>query len=178
MKKLISLCISAVAMLAVASPLFAAGDYSSSPKKMTEAKSGLSQVQFNEKLKGMEVVSQTGEKLGKVESVNIDPRSGDIRFVTISKGSILGMGGKDVAIPKEAFRLNESKEQLLLTVNEDKLENVPKQANMSDNEFQRNLEQHYGIGPAWKENSKKMGTEPSRSMDQKKQDMGTPTPSN
>ncbi len=165
-------------MLAMAGPLFAAGDYSSGSTKMTESNSGANKVQSPGELKGLEVISQTGEKLGKIESVNTDPQSGDIRFVTISKGSILGMGGKDIAIPKEAFRVDESNNQVLLTVNKDKLENVPKQANMSDNEFQRDLEQHYGIAPAWKEGSKQMGTEPSGPTDQRQQDMGTTPKSN
>ena len=160
MNKIFSLFIAAVAMLTMVSSVFAAGDYSSGSKKMTEPMSGTSQIQSPEKLKGMEVVSQTGDKLGKIESVKTDPRSGDVRFVTISKGSFLGMGGKDIAIPREAFRVDQSNEQVLLTVNQDKLEDVPRQANMSDDEFQRNLEQHYGIAPVWNEGSKQKGTTP------------------
>ena len=160
MNKILSFFIATVAMLALVSSVFAAGEYSSGSKKMTEPKSGTSQIQSPEKLKGMEVVSQTGDKLGKIESVNTDPRSGDVRFVTISKGSVLGMGGKDVAIPKEAFRVDQSNDKVLLTVSKDKLQNVPRQANMSDDEFQRNLEQHYGIAPTWNEGSKHMGTTP------------------
>ncbi len=178
MKKLISLCITAVATLAMASPLYATGDYLSGNKKMTESRLGTSQVQSPEELKGMEVVSKAGEKLGKIESVNTDPQSGDIRFVTLSKGSILGIGGKDIAIPKEAFRVDQTNKRVLLTVSKDKLENVPKQADLSDNEFQRNLEQHYGIAPAWKEGSTQMGTESPGSMDQRQQDMETTPKSN
>ena len=176
----------------MAGPLFAAGDYSSGKSgtdtmstsdsnTMSTSNSATSQIQSPEKLKGMEVVSQTGDKLGKIENVNTDPQSGDIRFVTISKGSVLGIGGNEIAIPKEAFRVDQSKEQVTLTVNEDKLDNVPKQSNMSDDEFQRNLEQHYGVAPAWNEGSKPMGsessepmgTEPSDQMDQNQQGMGT-----
>ena len=189
MKKL--LCIVAVATLAMASPLFAAGDYSSGTSGTsgtpgmsgTSSASGMSdtnsmtqstsQIQSPEKLKGMEVVSQTGEKLGKIENVNTDTQTGDIRFVTISKGGVLGIGGNEIAIPKEAFRVDQTQDQVTLTVNEDKLENVPKQSDMSDDEFQRNLEQHYGVAPAWNEGSKTMGTEPSESMDQNQQGMGS-----
>jgi hypothetical protein len=51
-------------------------------------------------------------------------------------------------------------------VNESKLDNAPHQASMSDDEFQRNLEQYYGVAPAWKGDSPQMGIDPSRSMDQ------------
>jgi hypothetical protein len=133
----------------------------------------------------MQVVSQTGEKLGEIDSVKTDPQSGQIRFVTITKGGILGMGGEDIAVPLEAFRIDQQNQRATLTVNETMLDNAPQQANMSDDEFQRNLEQHYGVAPAWKGDSKKMGTDPSQMetdpslpMEQHQPGMGTTPQSN
>jgi hypothetical protein len=114
----------------------------------------------------MQVVSQTGVEIGEIKSATTDQNSGKIKFVTISKGGVLGMGGEDIAIPFEALRLDQQNEQATLTVNESKLDNAPQQANLSDDEFQRNLESHYGVAPAWEGESRKMETDPTRSMDQ------------
>ncbi len=161
MKNLLSTCIAIMAMLALASSLFATDNYSKDSNDATKSMTGTNQVMSPAELEGMKVVSKNGDDIGKIDKVTTDPQSGQIKFVTISKGSVLGMGGKDVAVPREAFRIDETKQQATLTVNEDKLENVPQQASMSDDEYQQNLEQHYGVSPAWKENSQQMETEPS-----------------
>jgi hypothetical protein len=36
---------------------------------------------------------------------------------------------------------------------------------MSDDEFQRNLESHYGVAPAWEGESNQLETDPTKSMD-------------
>jgi sporulation protein YlmC with PRC-barrel domain len=159
MKKIITTFFALVAMLALVSPLYAAGDYGKKSDKAGSASISAEEIQ------GMQVVSQTGEEIGEIKSATTDQESGKIKFVTISKGGVLGMGGEDVAIPFEALRLDQQNEQATLTVNESKLENAPQQANMSDDEFQRNLESHYGVAPAWEGESDKMD-DPARSMEQ------------
>lgn len=101
-----------------------------------------------EELKGMQVVSQEGEEIGEIKNVKIDQQSGEVQFVTISKGGILGMGGEEIAAPMGAFEFGE--EQARLTVDQSKLENVPEQtAEATDMDYQRDLETHYGVAPAW-----------------------------
>ncbi len=95
----------------------------------------------------MQVFSQAGEKLGFIKSVNTDPKSGLIKFTTISKGGFAGVGGEDIAVPIKAFQIDQTYRRATLTVNEVKLDNAPHQAKMSDDEFQRNLEQYYGVAP-------------------------------
>lgn len=159
MKKLITIFFALIAMLALVSPLYA-GDYGKkSDKAGTTSMSA-------EKMEGMKVVSQTGEEIGEIKSAKTDQQSGKIKFVTISKGGVLGMGEEETAVPFEALRLDEQNERATLTVNESKLDNAPQQANMSDDEFQRNLESHYGVAPAWEGESNQMETDPARSTDE------------
>jgi sporulation protein YlmC with PRC-barrel domain len=157
MKKLATTFIAAMAMLALASPLYAAGE-----KKMTE-QAGTAQSMSPEELKGMQVVSQTGEELGEIADVKTDEQSGQIQFVTISKGGVLGMGGEDIAVPLEAFRIDQESDRATLTVDQSKLDNAPQQADKSNQEFQRELESHYGVSPAWEQDTQ-MDQAPS--MDQ------------
>src|SRR5690606_4605817 len=98
MKNLITTFFALVAMLALVSPLYAAGEYD---KKSDKA--GATSMSADE-MEGMKVVSQTGEEIGEIKSAKVDQQSGDIKFVTISKGGVLGMGGEDIAIPFEALR--------------------------------------------------------------------------
>jgi sporulation protein YlmC with PRC-barrel domain len=157
--------IAGVAMMALAGPLYAAGD--SSQTTVSESMTGSAQVQSAEELKGMKVFSQTGENLGLIKSVSTDPNSGQIKFITISKGGFAGIGGEEIAVPIKAFQIDQTYRRATLTVDESKLDNAPQQASMSDDEFQRNLEQYYGVAPAWKGEPRQMGTDPdpSRSME-------------
>ncbi len=101
-----------------------------------------------EELKGMEVVSQEGEELGGIEQITIDKQSGEVQFVTLSRGGILGIGSEKVAVPLSAFEFRD--DQARLTVDQSKLENVPQQtAEATDSDYLRDLETHYGVAPAW-----------------------------
>ncbi|MGB3221878.1 MAG: PRC-barrel domain-containing protein [Desulforhopalus sp.] len=160
MKKLITTFFAFVAMLALVSPLYATGDYGKESDKAGSANITA------EEIEGMQVVSQTGEEIGEIQRASIDEQSGKVKFVTISKGGVLGMGGENIAIPFEALQFDQQNERVTLTVNESKLDNAPQQANMSDEEFQRNLQSHYGVAPAFEGESNQMETDPTRSMDQ------------
>lgn len=162
MKKL-TIFIAGVAMMALASPLYAAGE---SPKTIKRSMTGSTQVQSAEELRDMKVFSQEGEKLGPIISVTTDPESGQIKFITFSKGGFAGVGGEEIALPPQVFRIDQTYHRATLLVDESKLDYAPRQERMTDDEFQRNLEQHYGVAPEWKDNSRQMGVDPSRSMDQ------------
>lgn len=167
MKKLIKIFIAAVAMLVIASPLYAAGDKTKS-SDMTK-QDGMTQGKTATELEGMEVVSKSGEKIGKIEKVSLNEQTGDIKFVTITKGGILGIGGETVAIPLEALSFEQDNATLL--VDQSKLETAPKQAKLSDNEYQSNLQSHYGVSPGWQQDSNKTDMNKSNAVDQDQVDM-------
>jgi hypothetical protein len=170
MKKLTTF-IAGVAMMALASPLYAAGD--SSKTTVSENMPGSAQSMSAGEIEGYRVFSPAGEKLGLIRSVNTDSMSGQIKFITIVKGGFAGIGGEEIAVPVQALQIDHTYRRATLTVNESKLDNAPQQAQMSDDEFQRNLEQYYGIAPAWKGGSQQMGVDPSQSMDQQQPGMKT-----
>ena len=149
MKKITATFVAAVAVLVLAGPLSAADE-----KEMTtdtQQQAGTMRSQSAEDLNGFQVFSQTGEELGKITGVRTDEQSGAIQFVTLTKGGFMGMGGKDIAVPVEAFTLDRENERATLTVSAAMLDTAPMQANKSDEEFQRELSSHYGIAPAWGE---------------------------
>lgn len=136
-----------------------AGVSKSQSAQKTEASStqmtGVSQSQSAEKnLKGYDVFTQSGEKIGKISEVRTDKQSGQVQFVTLTKGGVMGMGGNDTIVPLGAIKLDRQNERATLTVSEDKLKNGPAQAGKSDQDFQRELSSHYGIAPDWDKTSK------------------------
>jgi hypothetical protein len=137
--------------LAFACPIFAADEQKMTTE--TQQQAGASLSQSAEDIKGFQVFSQTGEDIGEISEVRTDKRSGEVQFVTLTKGGV-GIGGKDIAIPLGAFKLDREKERATLTVSEAMLENAPTQATKSDQDFQRELSSHYGIAPVWGEGLK------------------------
>lgn len=140
MKKLTTMLITAAATLVLAVPLYAADEYSAAQRQLESAK-----IKSAEELRGMQVISQTGEEIGEIEEVRIDTETGEVQFVTISR--TLEPGEEAVAAPLGAFEFDGR--QARLTIDEDRLQNVPEQARLSDRDYRRDLETHYGVAPAW-----------------------------
>ncbi|KJR98801.1 MAG: hypothetical protein VR65_20090 [Desulfobulbaceae bacterium BRH_c16a] len=191
MKKNTTTFVACLAMLALVSPLYAgdeekmntdnqpkagttqyqegmrAGTSPSAPGQQPRA----SQSQSAKGIKGYEVYSQAGEEIGKITEVRTDKQSGEVQFVTLTKGGVVGIGGKDIALPLRAFKLDREKERATLTVSEAMLENAPTQADKSDQDFQRELSSHYGIAPDW-DDTKTGGSH----MDQSQNTVPAPAP--
>ena len=93
------------------------------------------------------VFSTAGEELGEITEVIKDERSNTIYFVMLTlRGK--GVGNKDIAVPLEAFTLDHDNGRKNLTIDEDKLDNSPVQGEKTNQEFQRELADYYGVGSA------------------------------
>ena len=73
------------------------------------------------KLMGTKVKNQQEEELGKISDLVVDFRSGKIAYAVLSHGGTLGIGGKQVAIPMEAFTVQQGEEVLLLNLSKQQL---------------------------------------------------------
>ena len=74
-----------------------------------------------EEVIGVKVIDPANENIGKIYEIVLDKVSGQVNYVVLESGSILGLGGKFFAIPwnsihydtdEEAFRLNVDKQVL------------------------------------------------------------------
>lgn len=157
MKKITVSIVTMLAALALTAPVYAAGEYkgtsgtkSQQSQSMSQRSQTGGQTQSAEQILGMSVVSRDGEKLGEIQDIKLDTRTGRVNYVTVQKGGVMGIGGEEgIAVPLEAFQF--TNENAKLTVDKSKLDNAPKQSGMSDQEFQRDLQSHYGISPTWQE---------------------------
>jgi len=78
---------------------FYASDLKSDKKKPVEAAARTSVITWKaSELKGVNVVTPTGEKLGDMREIAIDT-NGRVNYVAISVGGFLGLGDKFVAVP-------------------------------------------------------------------------------
>ncbi len=154
MKKRTLSLVAMMATLALTSPLYATGNNQSNTTMMNQGQEmqvGQNHSLSAEKLVGMTIESKDGENIGEIQDLKIDTSTGRINYITVQVGGVLGIGGKDgVAVPLEAFRFADDK--AILTVDQSKLNDVPDRANMTEADFQRGLESHYGVSPAWRDN--------------------------
>jgi sporulation protein YlmC with PRC-barrel domain len=94
----------------------------------------------------MPVFDQQGEEIGQIQEIRLDTRHGKIQYATISPES----GEEDIAVPLQVLCFDQSK--VVLAIDESKLEGAPSPRDLSsDNEFQLELQNYYGIAPVWEE---------------------------
>ncbi len=97
------------------------------------------------------VKSETGQDLGKLDNVLIDPQTGQIQFVVLGRGGFLGLGEKLVPVPWHAV-LSASNKQITLNVTPQKLHSAPtlekNYANLSDPGFLAQVDQYYSTTPS------------------------------
>ncbi len=101
---------------------------------------------------GDSVVNSKGQDLGSLEEIMIHIPSGRIAYAVLSFGGFLGMGDKLFAIPWEALTVDEENKQLVLDIDQDKLEKAPgfnkdHWPDMADPTFTSQIYGYYGYQP-------------------------------
>ena len=105
-------------------------------------------------LAGDDVRNSAGEDLGKAKDLMIDLENGRVAYVVVSYGGVLGMGNKLFAVPWDAFRVDEDKKELILDVDQKRLENAPgfdkdNWPDMADPTWGSSIHSFYGTQPYW-----------------------------
>jgi sporulation protein YlmC with PRC-barrel domain len=75
-------------------------------------------------LQGMKVNDAQGQEIGDIEDVVIDLQSGKVHAAVVEFGGVMGVGGKSYAFPMSEFQPGKNKNQLVLNVDKQKLENT------------------------------------------------------
>ncbi|MBK7405688.1 MAG: PRC-barrel domain-containing protein [Phycisphaerales bacterium] len=76
-------------------------------------------------LRDQKVVNDNGEEIANVSDLVLDRGSGRIEYVIIKTGTILGLGGRAVAIPYGAFRWDAGKDRFVLASTVEQLKQFP-----------------------------------------------------
>lgn len=76
-------------------------------------------------LKGTDVVNKAGENLGELEELMVDLSNGRVAYAVLSFGGFMGLGDKLFAIPWKAFTVDQNREEIVLNVDKEVLEDAP-----------------------------------------------------
>jgi sporulation protein YlmC with PRC-barrel domain len=80
----------------------------------------------SEKVEGTAVYNNAGEKLGSIDDLMIDKRSGQIRYAVLEFGGFLGMGTDRYPIPWRVLNYSNDKGGYIVPLDKAALERAPK----------------------------------------------------
>lgn len=107
----------------------------------------------SDKVNGTNVYNGAGEKLGTVDDIMLDKKTGRVIYAVMSFGGFLGMGEKQHPLPWSALTYDERKEGFVVNLDKQMLEKAP---TMDDYEsfvwtpdYGRSVDKYYGAPTYW-----------------------------
>jgi len=85
----------------------------------------MQQVSRASKIIGASVKTSTGDNLGDIKELVLNPESGQVVYAVVSYGGVMGMGDKLFAVPWKAFTWLRDKEYYTLNVDKATLAKAP-----------------------------------------------------
>ena len=80
----------------------------------------------SEKVEGTTVYNTAGDKLGSIDDLMIDKRSGEVRYAVLEFGGFLGMGTDRYPLPWKMLKYDTSKDGYVVPLDKTTLERAPK----------------------------------------------------
>ena len=77
------------------------------------------------KITGTEVLGSDNKKIGSIDTVLMNPQSKSIDRLVVKAGGVLGVGGRDVALPVDQFNWDTTHEAFRLAKTTDELKAMP-----------------------------------------------------
>lgn len=77
-------------------------------------------------LKGRNIINSANDTIGEVTDLLVERGSGTIEYAAVKTGTILGMGGRTIAVPFDSLGWDISKEKFTMAATEDQLKTYPK----------------------------------------------------
>jgi hypothetical protein len=108
----------------------------------------------SDKVEGTPVRRSDGEKIGTIERVMIEKRSGKVAYAVMSFGGFMGLGEGFYTLPWGVLKYNTDLDAYELNMTEDQLRGAPQRtAEGGDASFDREWEEHvhryYNATPYW-----------------------------
>lgn len=89
------------------------------------ANKSMQQISRASKITGAKVKNTTGDSLGDIKDLVIDPANGQVVYAVVSFGGLMGMGDKLFAIPWRALQWTSPKDYYVLDLDKDTLKKAP-----------------------------------------------------
>jgi sporulation protein YlmC with PRC-barrel domain len=110
-----------------------------------------------DRVNGTDVVSKSGEKLGKIEDVAIEKVSGEVAYAILSFGGVMGMGAKYHPVPWKLLKYDTEKRAYVVPLKKGDLDKAPtidetELSGWNDALSREDIYGYYssfGVGPYW-----------------------------
>ena len=103
-----------------------------------------------DRVEGTDVYNTIGDKLGTIEDIMIDKRSGQVRYAVMEFGGFLGMGTDRYPVPWNMLDYDTSKDGYVVALDKAKLEAAPKYRDDDlpeyDEPYNSRVNSYYGVG--------------------------------
>ncbi len=121
-----------------------AGSHTSNPVRLMAAA----------EIRGARVASQDGADLGTVHDVLIAAPEGQIVYVILTYGGIVGIGARTFALPWDVVRFSPEHGAYIVAISEDKLRTAPSfdaasLQDLADPRWAKPLHDYYGSAASW-----------------------------
>ncbi|MEO6030827.1 MAG: PRC-barrel domain-containing protein [Burkholderiaceae bacterium] len=80
----------------------------------------------SDRVEGTSVYDERGEKLGSIDELMIDKRSGQVRYAVMEFGGFLGMGTDRYPVPWTMLKYDTAQDGYVVPLNKDRLEGAPR----------------------------------------------------
>jgi sporulation protein YlmC with PRC-barrel domain len=103
----------------------------------------------SDRVEGTKVFNTSGDKLGSIDDLMIDKRSGQVRYAVLEFGGFLGMGTDRYPLPWQTLKYDTSLDGYVVPMDRSTLEGAPHYDHEDppayDDEFGRRVHSYYGI---------------------------------
>ena len=107
----------------------------------------------SEKVEGTAVMNRQGEKIGSIESVMIEKRSGKVAYAVMSFGGFLGIGNQHHPVPWNALTYDTNVGGYVIDADKARLQGAPTYAEQhpdwEDRAWGTRVYDHFGVPPYW-----------------------------
>jgi hypothetical protein len=108
----------------------------------------------SDKVEGTAVYRSNGDKVGSIERIMIDKRSGKVAYAVMSFGGFLGIGHDHYPLPWSLLTYNPKLEGYEVNVSEQQLKGAPKYSqhenwDWADRAREKRVYDYYGVAPYW-----------------------------
>ncbi|HTC51951.1 MAG TPA: PRC-barrel domain-containing protein [Steroidobacteraceae bacterium] len=101
----------------------------------------------SDKVEGAAVYNGSGDKLGSIDDLMIDKRSGHIRYAVLEFGGFLGMGTDRYPIPWNVLRYDTERDGYVVPLDKNILDKAPRyrpdNVPVYDNDFGSRIDRYY-----------------------------------
>lgn len=116
---------------------------------MMDKETMASDVISSDRVEGTDVYNLAGDKLGSIDDLMIDKRSGRVRYAVMEFGGFLGMGTDRFPLPWDMLKYDTSKDGYVVPLDKDRLDKAPRYPHESrpdyDEAYGRRVNDYYGV---------------------------------